>query len=53
MVSDYQIVSLPGFFLIGPEGRFYRSPALDPSKGGISELEVLHAKIEGKGKVGE
>lgn len=53
MVSDYQIVSLPGFFLIGPDGRFYRSPALDPSKGGISELEVLHAKIEGKGKVGE
>ena len=53
MVSDYQIASLPAFFLIGPDGRFYRSPALDPSKGGISELEVLHAKIDVKGKIGE
>lgn len=40
-MTDYAISSLPSFFIISPDGRLYRSPALDPSKGGISELEVI------------
>lgn len=53
MVKNYAIMSLPAFFLIDDGGRFYRSPALDPSKGGISELEVLHAKLKSGGKTGQ
>jgi hypothetical protein len=40
-MTDYAVNSLPAFFIIGPDGRVFRSPALDPSKGGISELEVI------------
>jgi len=53
IVTDYGIMSLPAFFIIDADGRFYRSPALDPSKGGISELEVLHAKLKTGGRTGQ
>lgn len=51
-MADYAISSLPTFVIIGPEGRLYRSPALDPSKGGISELEAIGQTDVGKRKVG-
>lgn len=51
-MADHAISSLPTFVIIGPEGRLYRSPAPDPSKGGISELEVLEQTGSGKRKVG-
>ncbi|MCF8258197.1 MAG: TlpA family protein disulfide reductase, partial [Flavobacteriales bacterium] len=51
-MTDHAISSLPTFVIIGPDGRLYRSPALDPSKGGVSELEVLEQTGTGKRKVG-
>ena len=53
MLEDYAIMSLPAFFIIDDQGRFYRSPALDPSKGGISELEVLDALLKKGGRTGQ
>lgn len=47
-MAEYAISSLPTFIIIGPDGRIYRAPALDPSKGGISELEVLEQTGRGK-----
>jgi peroxiredoxin len=52
LVEELAIVSLPAFFIIDANGRLYRSPALDPSKGGISDLEVLQHSLAGKRKVG-
>lgn len=40
-MTDFAISSLPTFVIIGPDGRIHRYPAKDPSKGGISELEVI------------
>ena len=44
-MADHAISNLPSFFIIGPEGMLHRSPALDPSKGGISELETLEQTV--------
>jgi len=52
LMTDLAISSLPAFIIIGPDGRIYRAPALDPSKGGISELEVLEQTGSGKRRLG-
>jgi len=54
-IDNYNIKSLPRFYIINPEGKFYRIPARDPSKGAQSELMALEQmlKSEGKSRVGE
>jgi hypothetical protein len=47
-MADHAISSLPSFFIVDSESRLYRSPALDPSKGGISELETLEQTAPSK-----
>jgi len=52
LMAEYAVSSLPTFIIIGPDGRVYRAPALDPSKGGISELEVLERAGRGNRNIG-
>lgn len=55
LMDDYNIKSLPLFFIIDPEGNFYKVPASDPTKGAQQELTALSEKIKAKnrGKVGQ
>lgn len=52
---DYRIKSLPLFFIIDPEGKFYACPAEDPTKGAQQQLMSLSEKLKAKsrGKVGK
>lgn len=50
VVDNYTIKSLPRFYIIDPKGKFYRIPALDPSRGARSELSALHEMLKAKGK---
>ena len=49
-LEDYEVKSLPLFFIIDPQGRFHRSPAKDPTKGAQGELMVLTEMLKAKGK---
>ena len=50
ILEDYDIQSLPLFFIIDPEGKFYRSPGPDPTKGAQQELLSLNEKLKAKNK---
>ncbi len=54
-MDSYHIKSLPRFYILDPSGRFYRIPALEPSRGARSELLALHEmlKAKGKGSIGQ
>ena len=45
-IEDYQIKSLPLFFIIDPDGNFYSAPAKDPTKGAQQELMSLNEKLK-------
>jgi hypothetical protein len=53
-IENYQIKSLPLFFIIDPEGNFYAAPAKDPTKGAQQELMRLNEKLKAdrKWKIG-
>jgi len=51
-LTDYDIKSLPLFFIIDPQGRFYSIPAKEPSRGAQSELMSLSEKLKVKGRSG-
>ncbi|MCB9192773.1 MAG: hypothetical protein H6602_14020 [Flavobacteriales bacterium] len=51
-LQDYQIKSLPLFFIIDPQGKFYAIPAKDPTKGAQQELMSLNEKLKAKSKRG-
>ncbi len=54
-LDDYRIKSLPLFFIIDPEGKFYAAPAKDPTKGAQQELMSLNEKLKAnnRGSVGK
>lgn len=45
-IEDFQIKSLPLFFIIDPDGNFYSAPAKDPTKGAQQELMSLNEKLK-------
>lgn len=47
-LDDYRIKSLPLFFIIDPEGKFYACPAEDPTKGAQQQLMSLTEKLKAK-----
>jgi hypothetical protein len=49
-IEDFQIRSLPQFFIIDPDGNFYAAPAKDPTKGAQQELMALSEKLKAKGR---
>lgn len=49
-LEDFQIKSLPLFFIIDPDGKFYAAPAKDPTKGAQQELMALKEKLRAKNK---
>ncbi|MFM1877063.1 MAG: hypothetical protein RL266_2800 [Bacteroidota bacterium] len=49
-LDDYRIRSLPLFFIIDPDGKFYAAPAKDPTKGAQQELMSLNEKLTAKSK---
>lgn len=49
-LDDYRIKSLPLFFIIDPDGKFYAAPAKDPSKGAQMELSALQEQLKKKHK---
>ncbi|MCB9192797.1 MAG: hypothetical protein H6602_14140 [Flavobacteriales bacterium] len=51
-LEDYQIRSLPLFFIIDPQGMFHAIPAKDPTKGAQQELMSLNEKLKAKSKRG-
>lgn len=54
-LDDYRIKSLPLFFIIDPDGKFYAAPAKDPTKGAQMELMSLNEQLKTKnrGSVGK
>jgi hypothetical protein len=52
VLEDYDIQSLPLFFIVDPEGKFYKSPGPDPTKGAQQELMSLNEKLKAKSKQG-
>ncbi len=52
IIDDYDIKSLPLFFIIDPKGKFYSVPAKDPSKGAQGELMSLSEKLKAEGRKG-
>jgi peroxiredoxin len=52
LMDDYDVKSLPLFFIINPEGKFYSVPAKDPTKGAQGELMSLTEKLKAKGRRG-
>lgn len=51
-VEDYRIKSLPMFFIIAPDGKFYAAPAKDPTTGAQGELMSLTEKLKAQGRKG-
>lgn len=49
-LDDYDVKSLPLFFIIDPTGKFYKAPAKDPTKGAQGELMTLSETLKAKGK---
>ena len=49
-LEDYRIKSLPLFFIIDPNGKFYAAPAKDPTIGAQGQLMSLNEKLKAKGK---
>lgn len=49
-IEDFQIKSLPQFYIIDPDGNFYAAPAKDPTKGAQQELMALSEKLKAKGR---
>lgn len=49
-LTDYDIRSLPRFYIIDPEGKFYSVPAKEPSRGAQGELMSLSEKLKAKGR---
>jgi peroxiredoxin len=41
VMQEYDVKTLPQYFLISPQGKFYRSPANDPSHGIETTFEAL------------
>ncbi|MBI1288994.1 MAG: redoxin domain-containing protein [Flavobacteriales bacterium] len=52
IMEDYDIKSLPLFFIIDPDGKFYSVPAKEPSRGAQGELMSLSEKLKAKGRSG-
>lgn len=52
IMDDYDVKSLPLFFIINPEGKFYSVPAKDPTKGAQGELMSLTEKLKSEGRKG-
>ncbi|MGB1317536.1 MAG: hypothetical protein ACPG5W_04995, partial [Flavobacteriales bacterium] len=52
VIEDYDVKSLPLFFIINPKGEFYKVPAPDPTKGAQGELMSLNELIKAKGRRG-
>lgn len=52
ILDSYDIKSLPLFFIINPEGKFYKVPAKDPTKGAQGELMSLTEKLKAEGRRG-
>ena len=52
IMDDYDVKSLPLFFIIDPKGKFYSVPAKDPSKGAQGELMSLSEKLKAEGRKG-
>jgi len=52
IMDDYDVKSLPLFFIINPDGKFYSVPAKDPTKGAQGELMSLNEKLKAKGRRG-
>ncbi|MCF8277261.1 MAG: redoxin domain-containing protein [Flavobacteriales bacterium] len=50
VMDDYAIKSLPLFFIIDPDGKFYAVPAKDPTKGAQMELMALTEILKTKNK---
>ena len=50
LIDDYNIKSLPLFYIIDPKGNFYKAPASDPTKGAQQELMALKEKIKANGR---
>lgn len=51
-MTDYDIKSLPRFYIIDPDGKFYSVPAKEPSRGAQGELMSLSEKLKAKGRSG-
>jgi hypothetical protein len=52
IMDDYDVKSLPLFFIIDPDGKFYSVPAKDPTKGAQGELMSLNEKRKAKSRRG-
>jgi hypothetical protein len=54
VIEDYDVKSLPLFFIIDPDGKVYKAPASDPTKGAQQELMALNEMLKSKlrGRVG-
>lgn len=52
IIEDYDMKSLPLFFIIDPDGKFYSAPAKDPTKGAQGELMSLTETLKAKGRKG-
>ena len=52
VMDDYDIKSLPLFFIIDPAGKLYSVPAKDPTKGAQGELMSLNEKIKAESRRG-
>lgn len=52
LIEDYNIKSLPLFFILDPEGKLYKTPASDPTKGAQGELMSLNEMLKAKGRKG-
>ena len=52
VMDDYDVKSLPLFFIINPDGKFYSVPAKDPTKGAQDELMSLTEKLKAEGRRG-
>ncbi|MFT6210133.1 MAG: hypothetical protein ACJATE_000739 [Bacteroidia bacterium] len=52
IMDDYDVKSLPLFFIIDPDGKFYSVPAKDPTKGAQGELMSLNEKLKAKSRRG-
>lgn len=54
MMVDYDIRSVPRYYIIGPEGEFSVIPAPEPSRGLRSELQAIEEQLKRKtrGRVG-
>ena len=52
IIDDYNIKSLPLFYIIDPKGNFYKIPASDPTKNAQNELMALEEKIKSQRRKG-